>query len=74
MLNEFKGIIQSEDVNQSLYEEAGLKLLSEWENKIDEKLQGDASFLDVTELKPQQEPVKLAAGEQKTSSASKWIQ
>lgn len=74
MLNEFKGIIQSEDVNQSLYEEAGLKLLSEWENRIDEKLQDDASFLNVSELSPMAEPVKILANQKTTSSASKWIQ
>lgn len=73
MLNEFKGIIQSEDVNQSLYEEAGLKLLNEWESKIDEKLQGDAAFLNVTDIDAAPEPVKLAAGGTKTTSASKWI-
>lgn len=73
MLNEFKDIIQSEDVNQSIYEEAGLRLLNEWENKMDEKLQSDASFLDVTELSKTPEPVKLSSQKSEASAASKWI-
>lgn len=73
MLDGFKGVIQSEDVNQSLYEEAGLKLLAEWESKIDEKLEGDMSFLDAPVLTKSAEPVKLMSGQQSSFAENKWL-
>ncbi len=46
MMEEFKSAFNTHDVNAKLSEEAGKRLLAEWDQKMDAKLQDNLSYLE----------------------------
>jgi len=72
MMDEFKSAFNTHDVNAKLSEEAGKRLLAEWDQKMDAKLQDNLSYLeDSTTATPVAVPVAASNGNE--GSASKYL-
>lgn len=73
MMEEFKSVFNTHDVNTKLSEEAGKRLLAEWDQKLDAKLQDNLSYLegDLTTTTPVAVPAAASSGAEK--AASKYL-
>jgi hypothetical protein len=73
MMDEFKSAFNTHDVNAKLSEEAGKRLLAEWDQKMDAKLQDNLSYLEGDAALVTPEAIPVATPNTAEKAASKYL-